>query len=277
MTALSINRAMDFQAVMAEAKKRLPERLQLNCDMHGPYMASVTRLTKPRIFYGQCPECRRLSEAKEAAKRAEEQRERNRQEYIHLMGVAGVPARFAGRTLAKFKAETPEQSRALSIAAEFATNWDETLRQGRWLVFSGQPGTGKSHLAIAILQAILPMYVGQYMTCMELIQILRSTWRKDSEVSELRMLDRFAKIPLLVIDEVGVQYGTDSEQNHLFDVLDRRYREMMPTILLTNQDKDGFKTFVGERVYDRMTECARWVPFTWQSYRPQARKEMRDA
>jgi DNA replication protein DnaC len=121
------------------------------------------------------------------------------------------------------------------------------------------------------------MYVGQYMTCMELIQILRSTWRKDSEVSELRMLDRFAKIPLLVIDEVGVQYGTDSEQNHLFDVLDRRYREMMPTILLTNQDKDGFKTFVGERVYDRMTECARWVSFTWQSYRPQARKEMRDA
>lgn len=277
MTALSINRAIGLDALMAEAKSRQPERVQINCDQHGPYMARMTRVARGRIIYSSCPDCIRVAEELKAEQEAEASRERARQEYIRLAGMAGVPARFAGRTLAKFKAETPEQSRALSIASDFVANWTEVQRQGRWLVFSGQPGTGKSHLAIAIIQALLPAYVGRYMTCMELIQRLRSTWRRDSEDSEVEMLDQLAQLPLLVIDEVGVQYGTDSEQNHLFDVLDRRYREMMPTILLTNQDKDGFKSFVGDRVYDRMTECARWVPFAWPSYRPNARKEMLDA
>lgn len=277
MTALSIDKLASVNDLVAKARAIIPERLQINCDIHGPHLARLTRVSKARIIMSPCPECRRVIEEKEAAREEAERRERARQEHIRLAGLAGVPARFAGRTLAKFKAETPEQSRALSIASDFVSNWSEVSKQGRWLVFSGQPGTGKSHLAIAILQALLPTHVGQYMTCMELIQRLRSTWRRDSEASEVEMLDRLAQLPLLVIDEVGVQYGTDSEQNHLFDVLDRRYREMMPTILLTNQDKDGFKSFVGDRVYDRMTECARWVPFTWPSYRPQARKELLDA
>jgi DNA replication protein DnaC len=48
---------------------------------------------------------------------------------------------------------------------------------------------------------------------------------------------------------------------------------MRPTILLTNQDKAGLKTFIGERAFDRLTETSRWIPFDWASYRLQARKE----
>ncbi|MNL85189.1 DNA replication protein DnaC [compost metagenome] len=76
-----------------------------------------------------------------------------------------------------------------------------------------------------------------------------------------------------MLDEIGVQYGTDGEQTILFDVLDRRYRDMKPSVFLTNQDKKGFKEFIGERTFDRLTETSRWVPFDWASYRPQARKE----
>ena len=71
----------------------------------------------------------------------------------------------------------------------------------------------------------------------------------------------------------SVQFGTDSEQNHIFDVLDSRYREMRPTIILTNMDKEGLKGFVGDRVFDRMTEVAKWVPFAWASYRTTARDD----
>lgn len=78
---------------------------------------------------------------------------------------------------------------------------------------------------------------------------------------------------LLVIDEVGVQYGTEGEQTILFDVLDLRYRGMLPTILMTNQDLSGMKGFLGERTWDRVRETCRWVPFDWESYRPVARNE----
>lgn len=250
--------------------------LQLNCDKHGVYMAKGHRLSS-RDVWGKCPECVKDSERQEKEARAEISRRIAADNHRSLLLRVGVPARFSGRTLATFKAETPEQQKALAVAADFVANWSDVKRKGSWLVFSGQPGTGKSHLAIAILQALLPAHKGRYMTCMELIQTIRSAWRKDSEASELDVVEELARVPLLVLDEIGVQNGTESEMLHLFDVLDKRYRELMPTILLTNQNKDGFRQFVGDRVYDRMTECAKWVPFAWDSYRPQARKEMSDA
>lgn len=251
-------------------------RRQTNCDKHGVFMSTGRRLIR-REVWSVCQKCNEEREASEIEERRIAMVRRAAYERKALMDRATVPTRFAGRTLAAFNAETPEQIRALAISTSFVRDWDLNLKKGAWLVFSGLPGTGKSHLAIAILQAILPNHVGRYMTCMELIQTLRATWRKESTQSECDLLDEITELPLLVLDEIGVQYGTDSEQNHLFDVLDRRYREMRPTILLTNQNKDGFKAFVGDRVYDRMTEVARWVPFTWPSYRPQARKEIVDA
>jgi DNA replication protein DnaC len=140
------------------------------------------------------------------------------------------------------------------------------------LIFAGKPGTGKSHLAGAILQAVLTPNV-RYVTCMDLIRMVRETWRKDSERSETQVLRYLEGLDLLVVDEVGMQYGTEGEQTILFDVLDRRYREVRPMVLLTNQNRDGFKSFVGDRIYDRLVETSRWVPFDWDSYRGTARKQ----
>ena len=55
--------------------------------------------------------------------------------------------------------------------------------------------------------------------------------------------------------------------------MDRRYRDQRPVILITNQGPEDFRVTVGDRVYDRLTEVARWIPFEWQSYRTSARKE----
>jgi DNA replication protein DnaC len=191
----------------------------------------------------------------------------------YLLSEAAIPARFIGRTLDNFRAATPEQAAALATSKAYAENFEQVYKRGDGLVFSGLPGTGKSHLATAILQAILPGRCGLYMTCMGLIREVRNTWRKDSERGEAEVLRIIGQVPLLVLDEIGVQYGTDGEQTILFDVLDRRYREMKPTILLTNQAKQGLKDFIGERSFDRLTETSKWVSFEWASYRPQARKE----
>lgn len=264
----AILHAKDMRQPMADLGRR-----QLSCAKHGPFMASGTGLAR-REVWGTCQACAKDRELSERDERRLAAERAAAYEHEQRLSSAAVPARFIGRTLDNFKAETPEQMRALSISREYVANWDSVRRKGAWLVFSGLPGTGKSHLAAAILQGIMPRYVGRYMTCMDMIQRLRATWRKDSETSETELLESLTSIPLLVIDEIGVQYGTDSEQNHLFDVLDRRYREVKPTILLTNQNKDGFRQFVGDRVYDRMVEVATWVPFAWPSYRPTARREI---
>lgn len=265
-------RALDFNRVMGRSIEAIG-RMQFSCARHGEYMSNGTRL-KSRDVWSTCPGCSADRQAKEKAERIREQALREANTRLYHLQQAAIPQRFIERTLDTFKAATPEQQHAFRIATDFASNFEAHYKKGSWLVFSGLPGTGKSHLAAGILQAIMPAYLGKYFTCMEVIQYIRSTWRKESDASEVDVLSEFASLPLLVIDEIGMQYGTESEQNHLFDVLDRRYRDMMPTILLTNQNKDGFRQYVGDRIYDRMTECARWVPFAWDSYRPTARREI---
>jgi DNA replication protein DnaC len=221
--------------------------------------------------WSKCPACSaELHQAEEqAAKMAEAERVEKR--HRAMLSDARIPARFIGRTFDSFVTTTDEQRQALAIVRDFADRFEQNRKRGLGLVLSGMPGTGKSHLAAAVLQTVLSADV-RYLTCLDLIRAVRDTWRRDSDKTETQVLAYLERLDLLVIDEVGVQYGTEGEQTILFEVLDRRYREVKPVILLTNQNKDGFKKFVGDRTFDRLTETCRWVSFDWDSYRATARK-----
>jgi DNA replication protein DnaC len=245
----------------------------MDCAEHGPYLSAGMRYMGRREVWTPCPSCEDARLARQRQAEAVAQAERARSHLEFLIGEAAIPARFIGRTLDNFQATTEPQQEALKVAREFAENFEDHRRRGSTLILSGLPGTGKSHLAAAVLQALMPRHCGLYTTCMNVIRNIRGTWRKDSERSETQVLNIYAEVPLLVLDEIGVQYGTDGEQTILFDVLDRRYRDMQPSIFLTNQDKKGFASFIGERTYDRLRETSTWVAFDWPSYRPQARKE----
>lgn len=245
----------------------------VTCETHGDFLSSGVRYFGKREIWTKCPDC--VAERESAERQAEADRQakiaKDRLEF--QIQQACIPPRFIGRSFDNFNAATPAQESALSVVRSYAEHFDDHYRKGTGLILSGLPGTGKSHLAGAVLQALLPKHVGLYVTCLGLIRMVRSTWRKDSEQSESEVLQTLADVPLLVIDEIGVQYGTEGEQTLLFELLDSRYRAMQPTILLTNQDKTGLKTFVGDRTFDRLVETSRWVAFDWESYRPTARKE----
>lgn len=261
---------------LGEAAGELFQRLAATaktCDRHGAYEATGTRLRTGREVWTQCPVCVAERKTQEQAEREDRAAALARAEMEAKLEQVAIPARFLGKTLDNFHADTDPQKYALTVARDYLENFETYAKRGEGLILSGMPGTGKSHIAGAILQGLLPRRVGLYSTCMGIIRSIRSTWRKDSERSESEVLRLLRGVPLLVVDEIGVQYGTDGEQTILFDVLDGRYRDMKPSILLTNQDRAGFKQFIGERAYDRLTETSRWIPFDWPSYRLQARKE----
>lgn len=249
-----------------------------DCPEHGKYIAKGEHKANiRRTIWSRCPVCREADEraVKEESERAAAAARSSSIE--RALKLANIPRRFTGRTFETFVASGAHQAAALTTCRAYAEEFGDAMRSGWSLVLSGAPGTGKSHLAASVmLRVIAGGWKVQYVTCMDMIRLVRSTWRKDSARTEDDVLRELGEtIDLLVIDEIGVQYGTDGEQNVVFDVLDRRYREMRPTILISNANREQFKAYVGDRVYDRLREVAKWVPFDWDSYRTQARASAR--
>lgn len=236
------------------------------CETHGEFAQRGIPVFGKTIW-GKCPTCTAEQNAQEEAKkRSDEIAKAQALAEARLLN-AGVPMRFRDRTIEGFIAETPEQEKAKEIALEFTANFKEHRKRGTPVVFSGNPGTGKSHLAIAILTHVMRSGTGMYVNALDLVRIVRDTWRRDSVRSENQVLDTLGKLDLLVIDEVGVQYGTEGEQVVLFDVLNRRYRDCMPTIMLTNLKAAEFESYIGARTFDRLKEGGIWLRFGWESHR----------
>lgn len=236
------------------------------CPEHGEFTQKC-RLILGKTFCEKCPECNRIEEEERKRKLAIHEEEEKQRQLERLFNRSGIPIRFRGKSFDNFQADTDGKKLALTKCREFADNFKEHFQQGTTMVLSGSQGTGKSHLALAIAQQLMGRASVMYMNTLDAVRAVRDTWRRESEKSENQVLDELGGIGLLIIDEVGVQYGTEGEQVIMFDIINRRYRDMMPTILLTNLDKDGLKNYLGERSFDRLRENGIWIAFSWPSYR----------
>ena len=246
-----------------------------NCDIHGEWVTRhlVRPDGKPLLRGVHCPKCSKV----EAEKRQAEEEAREvvaRQARIESkFAQSGIPASFVDRTLENFIADTDEKCEALDACMRFAAGFDRAVKRGTSLIFLGNVGAGKTHLAVAIAQVVMQRgYTVMYETAYEMVTRLRNSMRQDAKVSGSDLLDMYGSIDLLVLDEFGLQASTDDVKGHLTNVLDKRYRNGKPTILISNFDAKAFVEYVGDRVADRLREIATAVMFPWESGRAAARK-----
>jgi len=250
---------------------------QADCVKHGGFIengGSFFGGADAKVMWFGCPECNRLARDAEEAQELRKQEEARQARIESKLNAAGIPAAFRDRTFDSYVASTPEQVDAVRIVREFAEGfWSRHYKAGTFLVLGGERGTGKSHLAIASSAAVMARGTAMYTRAGDLIRRVRGTWRRDSDQSEEEVLKLYSVgLDLLIIDEVGLQRGTEDEQLILFDILDRRYAELRPTILLTNLEGPAFAEFLGPRIMDRLRERAVFVPFKWASYRGRAKR-----
>ena len=238
------------------------------CSRHGDYISTN--------FMGEhwteCPSCMMKKRDEEAKKQIERDKqaqiERANRRWLGRIKGAAIPERFKDRTLDSYIAETTGQKKALAFAKEYAKNFDQVLKTGRSAIFVGKVGTGKTHLAIGIALSImqqqrLPLFV----TVQRLIRRVKDSWHTKTE-TESEVVDAFASPDLLILDEVGVQFGSEFEKQLLFDVLNERYEKLKPSILLSNIPTDQLNDYLGERVTDRLRENGgALIGFNWDSYR----------
>lgn len=249
------------------------EEIQAICDKHGAFQQRCKKanlLTRVLETKSECPACLAEKLAKLEADEAASERRWKQSQIDRMIGDLQLPERFAGATLDNYQPVNDDAARCLKLCKAYAAKWPERLKQGGGLVMCGKPGTGKNHLALAIAKHVINEHQNSalFTTALRIARLFKSTWSKNSERTEAEVIRIYTDPELLIIDEVGVQFGSEAEKLILFEIINTRYERMMPTILISNLPKDELAAFIGERVIDRMNDgggCT--LAFTWESYR----------
>ncbi|HUT66921.1 MAG TPA: ATP-binding protein [Dehalococcoidales bacterium] len=102
-----------------------------------------------------------------------------------------------------------------------------------WLVLSGSSGSGKTHLAAAIVnERIRQGHPAFYITAPDLLDRIRASFGPDSEMPYDEFFDNVRNTPLLVLDDLGVQSGTPWAKEKLDQLLTSRFNNELPTVIV---------------------------------------------
>lgn len=207
----------------------------------------------------------RTWQAEESRKRAAEVDKLNQQARAEkIMGRSGIQKLHSNCTFANYQVTGDGQRKAFTMAKSYAQNFGTGFGS---FVFSGNPGTGKNHLAAAIGNQLLKEGKSVLVvTIPDLMLRVRECY--DGGQSESSLLDELCRVDLLVLDEVGIQRDSRGEKVILNQVIDRRLASMRPVGVLTNLNHAELLATLGERVIDRLQmDGGMWVNFDWGSYR----------
>ena len=188
---------------------------------------------------------------------------------------AGIPERYRDCTIDGFYEKGPELGKAKAIAREFVDRYPFV---DAGLLFIGDSGLGKTHLACAILSELIRTkgVRGLYADSSNLLNRIASSFRSDSEVSREAVLAPYAATELVVLDEIGATPPHPWVHDVLYDLLNTRYNAKKVTIVTTNFTDEGepdsgpklmLEDRIGYRTRSRLYEMCLAVRLRGDDYR----------
>lgn len=237
------------------------------CSKHGPFEYRYLEMMGRFMVNNQCSEC--VSEAANAQR--EEEAALAKLQAAQLLKKSRIAAGVSLRNVeACFSDYVPEEDHEIDNLASVQRFCNRVQQGGNGnVVMCGKPGTGKTLLVAAMVNQLLGVGKScRIVKMLDLIRELKDCWRRGADFTETQLIKQFSAYDLLVIDEVGLGYGSDTEKLFIFDVVDGRYNNMLPTVLVSNLDIAGVKQAIGDRVVDRLREDGGLVlAFTGRSRR----------
>jgi DNA replication protein DnaC len=154
-------------------------------------------------------------------------------------GVAAcrIPPRYEHCSLETFEPGSPSLRAALEKAVAFCDGYPHLgADEGLGLLFCGDNGVGKTHLAVAVLQELVTAkgVRGQFWDFHELIREIKSSYDPETKTTELQVLQPVVEKDVLVLDDLGAWKMTDWMNDTLFYILNSRYMAQRPTVITTN-------------------------------------------
>lgn len=168
-----------------------------------------------------------------------------------LFEQARVPRRHEQCSLSNYQPATDNASQMLAFKRAYRLVHDYPAVE-RGLLFAGQVGVGKTHLAAAILRGLTEKGVpGLFCEYGSLLKEIQDSYNPVSRTSELSVLAPVYEAEVLVLDELGASKPTEWVLDTMTHIVGRRYNDKKLTIFTTNYT-DERQTPTGETLQDRV-------------------------
>ena len=207
-------------------------------------------------------------------RKVREQAEVLREQSRHTEAVRSLKEQcFSERAMQEWNFQRDhEDSKNTETARFYVKHWEKMKRDNIGLLFWGAVGTGKSFLAGCIANALLEQEIPVRMT--NFAEVLNNLSSNFSEKNEyIKSLCRF---PLLILDDFGMERGTEYGLEQIYAVIDGRYRSGKPLIVTTNltlNELNNPRDTAHARIYDRLKEMCVPLNFSGESRRRMTAQE----
>jgi DNA replication protein DnaC len=181
------------------------------------------------------------------------------------LAAARIPPRFAKTELETYQPDTDSQRMALRKAQQFVEAFP-VVEKG--LLFHGPYGVGKTHLAVAVLKALIRKTGAKayFFETPELLRQVRNTYNSQVDETEMGVLTPILDADVLVLDDLGAEKTSEWVQETLGVVINSRYNKRRLMILTSNlhdahdgTDPNSFLFQIGARNRSRLLEMCDWV------------------
>ena len=258
----------DITTTTAEAEDYTGEDGLLYCGKcHTPKEAYFSKETAQWLGHDRHPtEC-------DCQRAAREKREAAESRQKHLETVEDLKRRgFTDPAMRNWTFEHDNGRNPQTATARFyVESWETMQAENIGYLFWGGVGTGKSYLAGCIANALMEKEIPVHMTNFALIlNDLAASFENRNEY-----ISRLCRYPLLIIDDFGMERGTDYGLEQVFHVIDTRYRSNKPLIATTNRPLDELKKptdTAHSRIYDRLLSMCVPIRFTGVNFRQETAK-----
>jgi DNA replication protein DnaC len=193
---------------------------------------------------------------------AEQETQRHRQVVADLKRRGFTDPAMCAWTFANDNGRCPQMKRAHF----YVEHWDTMQAENIGYLLWGGVGTGKSYFAGCIANALMEQEIAVRMTNFALIlNDLNASFEGRNDY-----IARLCHAPLLVIDDFGMERGTEYGLEQVYNVIDSRYRSKKPLIVTTNiplQDLQHPQDTAHARIYDRLLEMCAPIRFSGENFR----------
>ncbi len=186
---------------------------------------------------------------------------------------ANIPKRYQHCTVGNFTAYNESLEKAAADAHAIAEAYPAAARG---LFLEGQPGVGKTHLAVAVLRQVIEQTGarGLFYDTRDLLRVIRSTYDPSIRTTELDVLRPVMQADLLVLDDLGAEKTSEWVEETMNLIVNTRYNERRLTIFTSNYadipddtDPNSLLFRIGHRMRSRLHEMCEFVVMDGADYR----------